>query len=182
VQSFQPAREQPPGTPELLQLARQAFGTDCVSWAGLRLSETAPPDWLLEHTLEGTRIDVGPMVRSDALRVQAPQLVERIDRDRLVNFEYVHPLALAGTLAEVIAAGGSCGRRPPTRLARDVARACADGLIEDHLGSVVILHSRVAWSGWFASDVWDRSWIVVESATRHVWLLCLTGGRPLRRS
>ena len=93
-------------------------------------------------------------------------------------------LALAGSLA-----GPLVGRLPGDsnaarqfQQASDLASGFVDGLLGEGLWhpTTTILESRAAWSEWFASDVWDQTWVVVDAERTLVWLLCLSSPRPPR--
>jgi len=159
-----------------------AFGEQHVAWAAFTVVGAQSPDWMLQHLMEGTRFDLSPLFLSDAFRAAVPALAHRIDPDRTGNFDQLNAYALSGSLAEALAAGGE--RRSSRPAARD-AHVLALDFVEELLGArfadAFVLYSRAAWSTWFSSDVWDRTWIVADCAAGHLWLLSVTDGPPPRR-
>ena len=178
---FEPVAALPPGVAPLLAAARGVFGEAHVRCGGFAVFGEETPDWLLRHTLEGTRFDLGPLLLSKAFRRRMPQLAECVDPDRVANFEQISPLALAASIADALAGGGASLQRTPVSEAHDLALGFVGGLVGAGLDQVIVLHSRAAWSSWFACDVWDRTWIVADGSTDLVWLLCLTDCSHPRR-
>lgn len=161
--------------------ARIEFGHENVCFGGFAIFDGETPEWMMNHTLEGTRYDLAPLLLSRVFAEAQPHLAERVDRCRIFGFEQLEPLALAPSLASVLAAGSAGLKRLPHRRAHDIAFDFVMGLLGDALGQATVLHSRTAWSGWFACDVWDRTWVIADPATDHIWLLAMTDGRPPHR-
>ena len=165
----------------LLAAARIEFGPENVQFGGFAVFDGDTPDWLLKHTLEGTRFDLTPLLRSRTFAEAHPDLAERVDQCRMFSFEPIDPLMLAPSLAGALTAGGAGLKRLPHRRAHSLACDFVDGLLGDGLAEATVLYSRTAWSNWFACDVWDRTWIVADPTSDHVWMLCLTDARLPRR-
>ncbi|MCC7369593.1 MAG: hypothetical protein IT306_14285 [Chloroflexi bacterium] len=169
---------------DILRRMRWEFGDDRVAFGGFEINGGAATiDWLLQHTLEGTRYDLSPLLHSSALADALPALARGVNPDRMFNFELVEPLAVVPSLAAALAGlaptnGGTS--RVPAGTARDVATDLLDALLGDRLWRATVLASRAAWSDWFACDVWDHSWVLVDVAGRVVWLLCLSSPPPPR--
>jgi hypothetical protein len=179
--TFEPSAAHPEWSGPLLAATRLLFGPEQVSFGGFAIFDGDTPDWLLSHTLEGTRFDLGPLLLSRTFADALPDLAERVDRCSMFAFEQLDAMALAPSLAGVLTAGGADMKRLPHRRAHDLAFDFVNGLLGDAFGQATVLHSRTAWSGWFACDVWDRTWIIADPTTDHIWLLCLTDGKPPQR-
>jgi hypothetical protein len=163
----------------LVHAARALFGVNRVAFVGFVTESAGPePYWFLEHTLEGTRIDLGRLLRSRALEQVCPDLATRVNPDRMFSFSEVEPLALIPLLAGALAAGDPRGVRLPMTEAHDLASNFVNSQIGSSLDGVVVLHSRACWSDWFACDAWDQTWVIARRDGSGVTLLCLTGGHP----
>lgn len=170
---------------EFLRRARRGFGPDCVAFGGFRIVGATTADWLLQHTLEGTRYDLSSLLRSSALTDTLPELAHGVNRDRMFNFDMVDPMALVASLASALVGhlpDDLSPARPAPAQARDLTTAFLDALVGERLWQATVLESRAAWSEWFACDVWDRTWVIVDTAGSLVWLLCLSSPPPPRRS
>lgn len=167
-------------TEPLVDAARSVFGNVNVAFAGFVCEPAAcKPYWFLEHTLEGTRLDLGQLLRSRGFTLARPTLARGVSADRMSGFSEIDPLSLVPSLAGALAAGGADGLRLPITRAHELATSFVNGWIGERAGDVVTLHSRVCWSDWFACDVWDQTWIIAERDGSAVTLLCVTGGhRP----
>jgi hypothetical protein len=155
------------------------FGQDHVVWAGFGVTGARTPDWLLEHTLEGSRFDVGPLLLSRALADAVPALAVGVDPDRMACFEPLSPFGLCGELAQTLIHGGAdLARRLPADAAYGAAREFVDAVLGPAIDRHLVLQSRAAWSAWFARDVWDRTWVIADPATDRVSLLCVTDVAP----
>jgi hypothetical protein len=159
-----------------LVLALQGvFGESHVRVLRFAVRGADTPDWLIQHTLEGSRFDLGPLLLSSTFAQAAPQLAADVDPDRMACFEQLPSFGLDGELAGVLAAGGVDIRlRLPAPDAHAAASGFVDALIGARFDEVFVLHTRTAWSRWFACDVWDRTWVVADASTDQVWLLCVT--------
>ena len=177
--TFEPSAAPPDWSGSLLAAARLLFGPDNVIFGSFAIFDGDTPDWLLNHTLEGTRYDLGPLLLSRTFTDALPLLAERVDPCRIFGFEQLEPLTLAPSLAGALAAGGASLKRLPHRRAHDLAFDFVNGLLGDDLGHATVLHSRTAWTDWFACDVWDRTWVIADPATDHIWVISFTDGhRP----
>lgn len=179
--SFVPTKASVEWSGPLLAAAQIEFGPENVEFGGFAIFDGDTPDWLLKHTLEGTRFDLTALLRSRTFAEAHPQLAERVDPCRMFAFEQLEPLMLAPSLAGALVSGGTVLKRLPHRRAHSLACDFVDGLLGDGLVDATVLYSGTAWSGWFAGDVWDRTWIVADAASDHVWIVCLTDARPPRR-
>ena len=173
--TFVPIPSPDPAIWQVWRALGSVFGADHVVWAGFSVAGAVTPDWLLRHTLEGTRFDLGPLLLSDALAEAAPALARRVDPDRMACFEPLSPFRLCGEVADVLMAGGAdLDGRLPAGAAHRAAHEGIGALIGPRADEFVVLHSRAAWSSWFACDVWDRTWAVADARMSQVWLLCVT--------
>ena len=149
-------------------------------WAGFTVTGRVTPNWLLRHTLEGTRFDLGALLLSDRLAETLPALGGGANPDRMASFEPLSPFGLCGEIAGVLVAGGAdLTGRMPSGTAHRVAHDGVGALIGQRADACMVLRSRVAWSSWFACDAWDRTWIIADSVKDQVWLLCVTDIAPL---
>jgi hypothetical protein len=176
--SFEPSAAEIEWSGPLLAAARLLFGPENVSFIGFAVFDGDTPDWLLRHTLEGTSWDLTPLLRSRSFANASPLLSIGVDPCRMFSFRQLEPLELAASLASVLTGGGASQKRFPHRRAHDLAFDFVEGLLGGEFGQATVLHSRTAWSGWFACDVWDRTWIIADAASDHIWLLCVTDGQP----
>lgn len=178
--TFAPILSPDPGIMPLWRALGSVFGADRVAWAGFTIAGGATPDWLLRHTLEGSRFDLGPLLLSDIFGEAVPLLADGVSPDRMASFESLSSYGLCGEIAEVLVAGGAdLAGRMPTGAAQRVAHDGIDALIGQRCDEITVLRSRVAWSSWFACDVWDRTWVVADAGRGQVWLLCVTDVAPL---
>jgi hypothetical protein len=179
--AFVPIADLDSSAATLLGALRSVFSDTHVAWAGFDVGGDAAHDWLIRHTLEGSRFDLGPLLLSLSLATALPAVAASVNPDRMACFEPLSPFSLCGDLAQALIHGGAdITRRLPADTAYEVAHEFADALLGRRVGAQVVLRSRVAWSGWFASDVWDRTWVVADQITNRVWLLCVTDvSRPL---
>jgi hypothetical protein len=163
-------------TDALVSMLCRAFGAESVTLVAFALAGGRLPDCLLQHTLEGSRFDLSPLLLADALKQAAPALARKVDPDRLYSFELQSPLLVSGAIAEALAAGGpTADARVESGVAHRLASDWIGALTNHRYGDIVVLHSRAAWSAWFGCEVWDRTWVIADCATSRVWLLCLTG-------
>jgi hypothetical protein len=159
----------------LLAALRSVFGEQHVAWAGFVVVDRRTPDWLFQHTLEGSRLDLGPLLLSEAFAQSRPALAADVNSDRMACFELLSAFDLGGEIAKALTSGGAdLAHRPRASESLELAHSFVDALVGRRAEEFVVLRSRAAWSAWFACDVWDRTWAIADAGTDQVWLLCVT--------
>src|SRR6476659_2943611 len=96
--TFVPLASPDSTVPTLLGALGRVFGQDHVAWAGFGVIGGRTLDWLLEHTLEGSRFDLGPLLLSRAFADVVPALAAGVDPDRMACFEPLSPFSLCGEI------------------------------------------------------------------------------------
>jgi hypothetical protein len=152
--TFAPTTDSSSAVSELLAAHRSVFGEQHVAWAGFAVMDRQTPDWLFQHTLEGSRLDLGPLLLSESFAKSRPALAADVNPDRMACFDLLSALDLGGEIAKALTSGGAdLAHRLPASVSYDLAHNFMDGLVGRRADQFVVLHSRAAWSSWFACDV-----------------------------
>ena len=121
------------------------FGQDHVVWAGFGVTGARTPDWLLEHTLEGSRFDVGPLLLSRALAdatrsriFEAISAKEETNCSELVSMRGVTPATVSHHLKVLQEAGLIQTRRQGLF----VYSSTVPGVIEDYTSALARMVKR----------------------------------------
>src|SRR4051812_35326885 len=80
----------------LVRAFGSVFGEGHVHCLQFTVDGDRTSDWLLEHTLEGTRFDLGPLLLSGRFAEAAPDLATGVNPDRMACFEHLSAFELGG--------------------------------------------------------------------------------------
>ena len=173
--TFAPTTGSDSAVTALVTALQSVFGAQHVAWAGFSVVGSATPDWLFQHTLEGSRLDLGPLLLSEPFAESRPVLAAHVNPDRMACFELRSAFDLGGEIAKTLTSGGAdLARRLRAAPSFDLGHRFVNALVGRRAEQFVVLHSRAAWSAWFACDVWDQTWAIADAGTNRVWLLCVT--------
>jgi hypothetical protein len=173
---FTPLDQQPPGTSDLLRLLREDSGPDNVAFGGFAY-ETAPDAliWWMKGDPARGRQDFSPLLTSDALGTLDPDLPAPHTFRMFQEFAPVKISRLTADIAEVLAVGPM--RQRPRLLPNWAARAARDfwtALLGGRSKRIFAFFSSARWIYWFPGQVGGFTWLIIDTATRRVWLLCVT--------
>jgi hypothetical protein len=173
---FTPLDHLPVGVGDVVRLLREDFGPDNVAFGGFAY-ETAPDAliWWMKGDPARGRQDFSPFLTADALATLDPDLPAPTAFRMFQGFKPVKISTLPDDIAEVLAAGPT--RLRPRLLPDWAGRAARDfcaALLGGRSKRIFAFFSAARWTYWFPGQVGGFTWLIIDTATRHVWLLCVT--------